>query len=88
MTFVPQEIPKNSFRVVLELSTPRKRLDQVLLEALRGQKENLALSIITRTEFKELFKKKKIRIKGQPALPSSALAAGTTWVDVLLEQKE
>jgi hypothetical protein len=84
MTFVPQEIPANSFRVVLELSGPRKRLDQVLLEALRAQKDNLALKIITRTEFKELFKKKKIRIKGQAALPSSALAGGTTWVDILL----
>ena len=37
----------------------------------------------SRTEFKELFKKKRIRIKGQPAVPSSSLAKGTTYVDIL-----
>ena len=84
LSFIPKEVPKNSFRVALELTSAQRRLDQVLLDALRNQKENLALKNITRTEFKILFSKKKIRIKGQPALPSSGIAAGTTWVDVLL----
>lgn len=77
------EQPKNAFRVTLTLSSPRSRIDQVLLEELRKQSRNLALKNISRTEFKELFKKKRIRIKGQPAVPSSALAQGITHVDIL-----
>jgi len=53
------------------------------LEKLREQDENSVLKNISRTEFKELFKKKKIRIKKQIATPSSALAQGTTEVDIL-----
>lgn len=79
----PPEKPKNAFRVTLTLTSPRPRLDQVLLEELRKQSQSLALKNISRTEFKELFKKKKIRIKGQNATPSSALARGTTYVDIL-----
>jgi hypothetical protein len=75
--------PKNSFRIVLKLETREKRADTVLLQALRGQNENHALKHITRTAFKELFDKKKIRIKGQNVLPSSSLAPGTTYVDIL-----
>lgn len=77
------EKPKNSFRITLTLASPRPRLDQPLLEELRKQNRNLALKNISRTEFKELFKKKRIRIKGQPALPSSSLARGTTYVDII-----
>lgn len=77
------EKPKNAFRVTLVLSSPRPRLDQPLLEELRKQNQSLALRNISRTEFKELFKKKRIRIKGQPATPSSSLAAGTTYIDIL-----
>lgn len=78
-----KEQPSNSFRVTLNLSTPRPRIDQVLMEELRKQSRNLALKNISRTEFKELFKKKRIRIKGQPAVPSSSLAQGITYVDIL-----
>ena len=77
------EVPQNSFRVTLILAAPSSRLDKVLMEELRKQTVNLPLSKISRTQFKELFKKKKVRIKGQAALPSSSLAAGTTFVDVI-----
>jgi len=70
-------------RVTLNLETRKSRLDTVLLEALRNQTDNLDLKNISRTQFKELFKEKRIRIKGQPALPSSGLAAGSTDVDVM-----
>jgi hypothetical protein len=75
--------PKNSFRIVLELESRQKRADTVLLQALRDQDENMALKHISRTAFKELFDNKKIQIKGQNVRPSSALAAGTTYVDIL-----
>lgn len=77
------EKPRNAFRVTLVLTSPKPRIDQVLLEELRKQSASLELKNISRTTFKELFKKKRIRIKGQPAVPSSALAAGTTYVDIL-----
>ena len=76
------EKPENCFRVTLNLPYSRPRLDQVLLEELRKQSQNLLLKNISRTEFKELFKKKKIRIKGQSAVPSSSIAKGTTYVDI------
>ncbi|MFZ9595265.1 MAG: hypothetical protein ACO3A2_04220 [Bdellovibrionia bacterium] len=75
--------PLGSFRVILELNAPKPRLDQVLLEKLREQTEHFDLKQISRSEFKELFKKKKIRIKKQIAHPSSSLAAGVTYVDIL-----
>lgn len=76
------ERPKNSFRITLVLTSRKPRIDQVLLEELRKQNRNLELRNISRTEFKELFRKKKIRIKGQAATPSSSLAQGTTFVDI------
>jgi hypothetical protein len=77
------EKPKNSFRVTLQLSAPRPRIDQVLMEELRKQTLNLELKNISRTAFKELFKKRRIQIKGQSAVPSSSLAQGMTEVDIL-----
>ena len=38
---------------------------------------------ISRSAFKELFKTKRITLKGQSAVPSSTLAKGTTVVDIL-----
>ena len=78
-----QDIPLGAFRITLVLSGPRPRIDQVLLEELRKQNQNLLLKNISRMAFKELFKKKRIRIKGQAATPSSSLAQGTTFVDIL-----
>ncbi len=77
------EAPANSFRITLEVTSTKPRIDGILLEALRGQDRNLQLREISRTAFKELFKKKKILIKGQPAVPSSSLASGLTHVDIL-----
>ncbi|MBY0553967.1 hypothetical protein K2P97_05530 [bacterium] len=77
--------PKNSFRVVLELNRAEKRLDNVLLAALREQSENIDLKNISRTEFKDLFKNGKVSIKGHNAKTSSAVAKGTTYVDILLK---
>lgn len=77
--------PKNSFRVVLELNRAEKRLDNILLAALREQSENIDLKNISRTEFKDLFKNGKVSIKGQNAKTSSAVAKGTTYVDILLK---
>jgi hypothetical protein len=79
---VPDQ-PENSFRVELVLNFRQPRLDTLLLEALRGQERNQALKRISRTAFKELFNQKKILIKGQPAKPSSGLAKGTTYIDIL-----
>lgn len=75
--------PKNSFRVILDLNTSGQRLDAVLLKALRDQKENLNLKNISRSVYKELFSSGKILIKGQRAKPSSTLAKGETFVDIL-----
>lgn len=74
---------ENSFRIVLELNRAEKRLDSVLLQALRDQNENINLKNISRVAFKELFKNSKVLIKGQSARTSSALAKGTTYVDIL-----
>lgn len=75
--------PPKSFRLTLELSFRAPRLDNVLLEALRAQDRNAELKAVSRSVFKKLFDDKKILIKGQNARPSSALAAGTTYVDIL-----
>ena len=75
--------PAGSFRVVLELNSGGSRLDSVLLKTLREQKENLDLQNISRTVYKDLFQSGKIMIKGQRARPSSTLAKGTTYVDIL-----
>ncbi|MGZ3691381.1 MAG: hypothetical protein ACXVAX_07750 [Pseudobdellovibrio sp.] len=76
---------KNAFRVVLQLVRAEKRLDNVLLLALREQDDDLNLKHISRTDFKELFTNKKIFIKGQNARPSSSVAKGTTYVDIVLK---
>ena len=80
--YIPPKPPK-SFRVTLELNRSESRLDNVLLNALRSQKENLNLFNISRNQLKELFNDGKIQIKGQSARPSSSLAKGTTYIDIL-----
>ena len=80
--FVPPQPPK-SFRIVLELNRSAKRLDAVLLAAIKAQNEDLNLRETSRTEFKELFNSGKIQIKGQKATPSSGVAKGITYVDIL-----
>lgn len=80
--FIPPQPPK-SFRIVLDLHRSEKRLDSVLLAALHDQDENAKLKVISRSKFKELFSTGKIMIKGQRATPSSALAKGITYVDIL-----
>ncbi len=74
--------PENSTRITLELNRPENRLDSVLLKVLRDH-ENEKLQKISRATYKELFNTSKILIKGQRARASSALAAGTTYVDIL-----
>lgn len=80
--FIPPKPPK-SFRITIELFKSAKRLDNVLLAALKAQNENLDLREITRTKFKELFTSGRIQIKGQKAGPSSSLAKGITYIDIL-----
>jgi ribosomal 50S subunit-recycling heat shock protein len=75
--------PPNSTRIKLELGKSESRLDNVLLAAIRAQDDNAQLKIISRVDFKELFNSGKVTIKGQRARPSSGLAAGTTYVDIL-----
>ena len=75
--------PPNSIRIVLELLRPERRLDTVLLKAIKEQNGNLNLREITRVAYKELFTTGKIQIKGQRAKPSSSLAKGTTYVDII-----
>lgn len=77
-------IPVNSFRVVLNLEKAEKRIDTVLLAAIRAQNENIKLKNISRTEFKELFTTGKILIKGQRAKTSSSLTKGITYVDIII----
>lgn len=80
--YVPPQPPK-SFRLKLELNTRAPRIDNVLLTALKEQKEDLNLRNITRQGLKNLFLEGKVQIKGQRARPSSALAKGTTYIDIL-----
>lgn len=58
-------------------------MDVVLLAALKKQNENLNLREISRMKFKELFTSGSILIKGQKATPSSGIAKGITYVDIL-----
>ena len=78
----PASVP-GAFRVVINQSFKGARLDGELLRALREQKDHLDLRNISREKFKKLFNDKKILIKGQPARPSSTLASGVTYVDIL-----
>lgn len=82
MSTTPEQ-PANSFRIALNLEYPESRMDNVLLNALREQNENEQLKNISRSALKDLFNKKQILIKGQRAKSSSALAKGTTYVDIL-----
>lgn len=75
--------PTNSFRITLELNARVNRMDTTLLNACKSQRENHALRNISRQGLKNLFLEGKIQIKGQRAKPSSALAQGTTFVDIL-----
>lgn len=77
------ECPPNSFRVILDLNTSGQRLDALLLKSLREQNKNIDLKNISRAQYKELFSTGKIVIKGQRAKPSSTLAKGETFVDIL-----
>lgn len=76
-------LPANSFRIALNLDHAESRIDNILLNALRAQDENGDLKAMSRTLLKDLFATKRIMIKGQRAKSSSALAKGTTYVDIL-----
>lgn len=76
-------VQPNAFRVVIDLQYPESRLDKVLLQALQKQNENEKLKNISRGGLKELFAKGKILIKGQNSRPSSSLAKGVTYIDIL-----
>jgi hypothetical protein len=82
MNTEPAKVP-NAFRIALHLEVPEDRMDNVLLNALREQDENARLKAMSRTALKDLFANKKIMIKGQRAKSNSALAKGTTYVDIL-----
>lgn len=58
-------------------------MDNVLLSALKAQKENINLAILTRNSFKQLFLDGRILIKGQRARASSSVNKGITYVDIL-----
>ena len=75
--------PRHSFRVTLELNSRTSRMDNTLLAALKDQKMNLNLKNISRQALKNLFLEGRIQIKGQRAKPSSALAKGITYIDIL-----
>jgi hypothetical protein len=75
--------PKNSARVTIELNHPESRLDNVLLEAIRNQSDDSSLKNVSRAALKKLFNEGKVQIKGQRARTSSAIARGTTYVDIL-----
>ncbi len=79
---IPPRMP-NAYRIILQLDFPESRLDNVLLKAIREQDENPKLKELSRAALKELFNAKKIFIKGQRAKSSSALAKGTTYVDIV-----
>ena len=75
--------PANSFRVTISLDWGANRLDGVLLDALKKQTESAKYQAISRTALKNLFNDGKITIKGQRAKPSSSLAKGVTYIDIL-----
>lgn len=79
---IPEQ-PKHSFRIMLTVAEKKPRLDAPLYEALQAQSDNIILKKISKAGLKELFNKSRIQIKGQRAKSSSALAAGTTYVDIL-----
>lgn len=75
--------PAKSARIILNLNYPESRMDNILLAACREQEDNANLKIISRGALKNLFNEGKVMIKGQRAKSSSALAKGTTYVDIL-----
>ena len=77
-------LPKNASRVVLNLSYPESRMDNILLREMRLLEDNVKLKNITRGALKKLFQDGKVQIKGQRAKTSSALAKGVTYVDLLI----
>ncbi len=79
---IPPKPPK-SFRIILDLTARVDRMDNTLITALKNQNENLDLRNISRQGLKTLFTEGRIQIKGQRAKPSSALAKGLTYVDIL-----
>ena len=84
MTYTIPTQPENSFRLTLELQEPQERLDIILIDALKKQSENEALSNISKTQLKKLFSEKKVLIKGQNAKPKSPINSGVTYIDILL----
>lgn len=81
-SYIPPRPPKSA-RIVLNLNYPESRMDNILLNACREQEDNANLKIISRGALKNLFTEGKIMIKGQRAKSSSALARGTTYVDII-----
>jgi hypothetical protein len=75
--------PAKSFRITLEVHARLSRMDNKLLASLKAQTENPQLQAISRAALKKLFTEGRIQIKGQRARPSSALAKGITYVDIL-----
>lgn len=79
---IPEQ-PENSIRIMLELKEKAPRLDTILLAEVKNKVKNLELKHISRAKFKALFDEKRIQIKGQPARPSSSIAKGITYIDIL-----
>lgn len=79
---IPPQPPK-SFRVIIETHARLSRMDNKLLMVLKEQTENSQLQAISRNALKQLFLNGRIQIKGQQAKPSSAIAKGITYVDIL-----
>lgn len=75
--------PANSFRITITLDYGADRLDGVLLDALKRQNESEKYKATSRSALKNLFNSGKITIKGQRAKPSSSLAKGVTYIDIL-----
>jgi hypothetical protein len=75
--------PPQSFRVIIEVHTRLSRMDNKLLMVLKEQTENPTLQAISRNALKQLFLDGRVQIKGQRAKPSSAIAKGITYVDIL-----
>ena len=74
--------PANSVRITLDLTVAEPRLDNALLKVIKHNKD-LEFGEISRSTLKKLFSEGKIQIKGQNARPSSSIAAGITYVDIL-----
>jgi hypothetical protein len=80
--FIPPQ-PEKSFRITLDLDRAQDRLDSCLLAAMKAQTQQPSLSQMSRSKFKHLFNSGHVLIKGQRAKPTSSLAKGITYVDIL-----